>query len=140
MDTKYTVSFTMPFDLKHLSSVEKYLKDFFSLINFDANKYDMLLFKINLALTEAIVNAIKHSKEYNADDKIKVHMEFSGNNIIIHVHSKGKPFKVNNIKKPEPLSDSGRGLYVISCMMDRIDILNRNNENILIMEKTLSNE
>jgi serine/threonine-protein kinase RsbW len=140
MDTKYTVNFTIPFDLKHLSSVEEYVKKFFSLMNFDSKQHDMLIFKINLALTEAIVNAIKHSKEYKEGDKIKVHMELSDNNIIIHVHSKGKPFKVNNIKKPEPLSDSGRGLYVINCMMDKIDILNRNDENILIMEKTLSNE
>lgn len=140
MDNKYVLNFTIPFDLKCLYRVEEYVKNFFSLMNMDSKKYDMLLFRINLALTEAVVNAIKHSEKYNDHDQIKIHMAFDGENIIIKVHSKGKPFKVNNIKKPEPLSDSGRGLYVISCMMDKIDILNTGDENILVMEKTLSNK
>ena len=65
-------------------------------------------------------------------------MEFDGKDIIINVHSKGKPFNIHNIAKPDPMSGSGRGLYVISCMMDKIDLQNIDGENILIMKKNVS--
>jgi serine/threonine-protein kinase RsbW len=138
MSKGYSFNFTIPFDYKHIYSIEENIKKFFSLMNFDSTIENSLIFNINLALTEAIVNAIKHGEGNMKNDKIKVHIEFDGNSIIINVHSKGRPFDIHNIKKPEPLADSGRGLYVISCMMDKIDLINTDGENILIMKKKVS--
>jgi serine/threonine-protein kinase RsbW len=138
MSNGYSFNFSIPFDYKYLTSLEDNIKKFFSLMNLDSTIEESLIFNINLALTEAIVNAIKHGEKNTKHDKIKVHMKFDGNTIIINVHSKGRPFDIHNIKKPEPLADSGRGLYVISCMMDKINLINTDGENILIMEKNVS--
>jgi anti-sigma regulatory factor (Ser/Thr protein kinase) len=137
MSEKYSLNFTLPFDLKCLSLLEENIKKFFNLLNFDTKKEEFLIFKINLALTEAIVNAIKHSEDVKEDNKIRISMKYDGKNIIVNVHSRGKPFNVHSIKRPDPLSISGRGLYVISRLMDELDLQNIDGENILIMKKNI---
>jgi serine/threonine-protein kinase RsbW len=137
MREKYSLNFTIPFDFKYLSSIDEKIKKFFSILNINSSVEEALIFNINLALTEAIVNAIKHGESDKKHEKIRVIMEFDGNNITINVHSKGNPFDIHNITKPDPLSDSGRGLYVISNMMDKIDLQNIDGENILIMKKNV---
>jgi serine/threonine-protein kinase RsbW len=136
MENLIKVEFTIPCNLSSLSIIERKIDKFFELINYECVAFEDIYFYINLALTEAIVNAIQHSREI--DKKIKITMEFNGDEIILRVYNKGGSFSVNSIKKPPPLAESGRGLFVIKSIMDYIEVKNVNNGNFLIMKKRVN--
>ncbi|MDY6820738.1 MAG: ATP-binding protein [Deferribacterota bacterium] len=140
MGNNVSITYELPAKLNVLNEIDKYIDDFFS--NNQLNKYKNkdIAFYINLALTEAVANAILHGEKKKKYPQIKIRMNFDGNTIEIKVYSQGKPFKKDDIKKPNPLSDRGRGLYVINNIMDDLRIKRELDENILIMKKNIVND
>jgi PAS domain S-box-containing protein len=75
---------------------------------------------IVLAVEEACTNAIRHS---GSGEDIDVQLRFSGDELRVSIKDEGRGFDVESFdshKRPDPLLDHGRGLYLISRLCDEL--------------------
>ncbi|MBZ4643301.1 MAG: serine/threonine-protein kinase RsbW [Deferribacteres bacterium] len=94
-------------------------------------------FYLNLAVTEALSNAIK----YGGKKEILLKINIENNSVKIDIIDKeGKIKKHPAIKKASPGDESGRGLYIISKIVDKMQFSQIENGTIFSMEKILNRE
>jgi len=95
-------------------------------------------FDIRLLLTEALTNAFKHGNNGNIDMAINLRYTCDDIKIIFEIEDSGTGFR--SVTIPDEvidetiLNESGRGLFLIKCIADKIELRN----NILIIEKYLT--
>ena len=73
-----------------------------------------------LCLEEAWTNAIRHS---GSTQDIEVSLGFAGADLAVRVRDRGRGFDVATFKPhelPDPLKITGRGLYIMSELMDEL--------------------
>jgi serine/threonine-protein kinase RsbW len=103
-----------------------------------AGDRDKLAYDLNLVLTEAMSNAIEHA---NVGDPAKeVHIEISivDQRLIIKVFDFGSGFDITQYIEPRaPLDESGRGIYLMSTVMDELTYQPTDSGHVLEMSKTL---
>lgn len=94
-------------------------------------------FDIKLMLTEALANTFNHGNRGDKDRPI--HIEYSYDGVSVEFTIKDSNFEAEELLIPDCHSDenllneSGRGLFLISCIADEISISN----GCLIMKKKL---
>lgn len=97
------------------------------------------LFEIKLCVEEAVRNAIIHGNKSNANKKVKLSYRTEGSNIIIEVEDEGKGYDYRSVPDPtrkENLTKgSGRGVYLIKRLMDKVE--HNTAGNVIIMTKRL---
>lgn len=99
---------------------------------------EKLAYDLNLVLTEAMANAIKHA---NFNDPAKeVHIEISmvDQRLIIKVFDFGEGFDIEEYIEPRhPLDEHGRGIYLINTIMDETSYQSTDSGHVLEMVKHL---
>ena len=101
------------------------------------------LYDLDLALTEACANVVDHA--YKGDEvgdlEIKLHVD-SHHFIVVEVADWGVGFDgvPAEIKKPDPKAESGRGIYIISKLMDEFGIKKQQGKNIVFFRKNIKKE
>jgi serine/threonine-protein kinase RsbW len=101
---------------------------------------DMLAYHLNLALTEAMVNAIEHSSPGDEKKTVRVCIHLEDKNICIRVFDHGQGFDLNAVPPPnfEELGERGRGIFVIRNLMDSVNYRRTDSGNVLEMRKSLA--
>ena len=81
-------------------------------------------FKLRVALSEALANAIIYGNRYDSEKSVDVRVEVSKTMLSVHVSDEGdgfRPHEVPNPTLPEGLEQtSGRGLFLIREMGDEV--------------------
>ncbi len=81
------------------------------------------IFKVQLGLHEALVNAVKHGNESDPNKSLRVRRILTPNWVVFQIQDQGEglPFgeRTNNLPE-EPEENSGRGLYIIHSCFDDI--------------------
>ena len=83
-------------------------------------------YEIELALREALVNAIVHGNQNNASKRIYVSCRCSSDgHVSITIEDEGNGFEHNSVADPTSadnlLRTNGRGIYLIRTLMDEVD-------------------
>lgn len=95
-------------------------------------------FDVKLMLTEALTNAFMHGNKCNVDKPIYLRYVYDGTYVSFEIEDSGTG--PENIIIPEQISnesllnDSGRGLFIIKSMADKIEL----RKNTLIIGKCLN--
>lgn len=94
-------------------------------------------FDIKLILTEALTNAFKHGNKGDSDKPIYLSYHHCGTYVRFEIEDCGDGINYMHIPN-DPLDDdllnsSGRGLFIISSIADKIEL----NNNTLIIQKSL---
>jgi serine/threonine-protein kinase RsbW len=80
---------------------------------------------VDLAVREAVANAIKHGNRGEPDKKVEIDLAIEGDEVVVHVADEGEGFDpgaVNDPRAPENLlRPNGRGLFYMQSFMDRVD-------------------
>jgi serine/threonine-protein kinase RsbW len=82
------------------------------------------LHDIDLAVREAVTNAIKHGNEQNPDKQVHVDLLLEGEELVIRIEDEGRGFDPSSV--PDPLAPenilrtNGRGLLFMRKYMDDI--------------------
>lgn len=109
---------------------------------FDKYKGDRetLAYYINLVLTEAMINAIKHANANDPDKIVHICITIRDDELLIKVFDDGQGFDINDLPGPDfnALEDTGRGIFIIKSIMDTVYYRKINGGNVLEMSKTLS--
>jgi serine/threonine-protein kinase RsbW len=95
---------------------------------------------INMVLTEALVNAIKHANATGPDTEVQIRINACDNELVIRVYDNGQGFDLDLVPGdccPDPLNEQGRGIYIIRSLMDSVVYKKANGGHVLEMKKAL---
>ena len=80
---------------------------------------------VDVAVREALANAIKHGNEQNPSKQVQVDLEVEGEDLVIRVEDEGvgfDPARLGDPLAPENLlRPNGRGIFYMKSFMDRIE-------------------
>lgn len=108
-----------------------------TLRNYDGDR-EKLAYDLNLVLTEAMANAIQHANEGDPAKEVHIEISIVEQLLIIKVFDFGQGFNIEQHAKPgHPLSEHGRGIYLISTIMDEIRYQPTETGHLLEMTKRL---
>ena len=102
-----------------------------------------IIHDIELAVTEACSNVVLHAyADYKSPGEIEIYMYVDWQKIVIIISDWGKPFPgpTHEVLKFQPEDESGRGVYIISQLMDKYYFECTENKNKLILEKNLEEQ
>lgn len=78
-----------------------------------------------IAVTEAVGNAIVHGNKKNPHKKVHLKFETGNDQIVITVRDEGEGFDPESIQNPllpeNLMKESGRGIFILSELMDAVD-------------------
>lgn len=104
-----------------------------------AGDREALAYHLNLVLTEATINAIKHANYNNPQDTVRITIQIQENAVIIKVYDHGQGFDLEAVPLPDfdhPQED-GMGLFFIKSLMDSVTYTRRDDCNVLEIVKYL---
>lgn len=97
--------------------------------------------ELSTALSEALANAIVHGNKTNPDQFVDLKIHIQKNQMILKIKDKGTGF--NHSQLPDPLKPenikktSGRGVYLMSVLVDNIDFIKHKDGMEVILTKFL---
>ena len=106
--------------------------------NFSGDR-EALAYHLNLVLTEATTNAIKHATLMTPKDTVRITIQIKDNELNIKVYDHGQGFDLENVPLPDfdQPKESGMGLFFIRTLMDSVTYTKQNDCNVLEIIKYL---
>lgn len=100
---------------------------------------ETLAFHLNLVVTEAVGNAIRHGLSDHSRSRLRICIEVRGDELIIEVHDHGQGFDLSTLPsmQPDDLDEGGRGVFVMRSLMDSVSYRRTKVGNVLEMRKRL---
>ena len=114
-----SLAFRLPLDPARLLRARQRIRDYLDQQGVPVDAIDAVV----LAVEEAMTNAVRHS---DAKGDLEVRLGFDGHDLHAAVEDKGKGFDVDSFdcdRLPDLMSPGGRGLYLISQLMDDIALV-----------------
>jgi serine/threonine-protein kinase RsbW len=118
---------TLPFHLtigsrfENIELVQAVLSDALSAYDMDEESRHW----VDLAVREAVANAIKHGNRLAADKRVEIDLELSGRELVVRVRDQGEGFDPGSLIDPlapeNRLRPNGRGIFYMQKFMDEID-------------------
>lgn len=111
---------TIASSLDEIEAVEKLAEKAADQMKFNEEEKDSLA----IAVTEAVNNAIIHGNKRNKDKKVSIKFTFQDDKLLVTVKDEGKGFNPKKISDPlapeNLLKESGRGIFILSTLMDEV--------------------
>ena len=106
--------------------------------NFSGDR-DALAYHLNLVLTEATSNAIKHANFNDPKDTVRINIDIKEKELVIRVYDHGQGFDLENIPNPDldHPKENGMGLFFIKTLMDSVTYKKTGDSNMLEIRKLL---
>lgn len=100
---------------------------------------EALAYHLNLVLTEATANAIKHGHSAGDKDQVKVCLYLEAAQLTIKIYDHGQGFDLQAIPTPDfdHPQDHGMGLFFIRTLMDAVHYTHHPDGNVLEIIKYL---
>ena len=107
--------------------------------NFKGDR-ETLAYHLNLVLTEATTNAIKHSNFSNPKDTVRITIHICENELIIKVYDHGQGFDLDSVPVPDfdQPKEGGMGIFFIKTYMDSVTYTKMEDANVLEIKKSLT--
>ena len=101
---------------------------------------EALAYHLNLVLTEATANAIKHALPSNSKDTVRILIHLEENELNIKVYDHGQGFDLETVPTPDfdHPKENGMGLFFIRTFMDSVTYTRQTDANVLEIIKYLS--
>jgi len=101
---------------------------------------EALAYHLNLVLTEATVNAIKHGNYDDPKDTVRISIHIQDNELNIKVYDHGQGFDLESVPLPDfdHPKEGGMGIFFIRTLMDSVTYTRRGDCNVLEIIKYLN--
>jgi len=123
-------------DLNELQKVEEFTEAIADRMNFTDEDKDSL----SISITEIVSNGIVHGNRLDKKKKVYIDYELSPKTITITVQDEGQGFEIEKIENPlKPqnlLKESGRGIYIVRALLDRVEFESNEKGTLVRMVKT----
>jgi serine/threonine-protein kinase RsbW len=105
---------------ENIELVQVVLKDRLRQLGMDEDTQDW----VDVAVREALANAIKHGNAQNPEKQVHVDLDVEGDEVVIRVEDEGVGFDPDQVSDPlapdNLLRTNGRGILFMKKFMDRI--------------------
>lgn len=100
--------------------------------------HETLAYNLNLVLTEALSNVIKHAG--GVSTVLRVCIKIEEGILSIQVYDQGQGFDFDSLPctEPEALCERGRGIFIIRQIMDTVGYRRTDSGNVLEMTKKIA--
>jgi serine/threonine-protein kinase RsbW len=101
---------------------------------------EALAYHLNLVLTEATTNAIKHGNFEDPKDTVRIIIHIRQSELSIKVYDHGQGFDLKSVPSPDldHPKECGMGLFFIKSLMDTVTYTRQGDCNVLEICKNLS--
>ena len=98
---------------------------------------DTLAYHLDLALTEAMANAIQYGSSTDAKQSVRVCLSIDDKTLCLKVFDHGQGFDLQAVPTPDfaDMDERGRGIFLIRSLMDSVEYRKTDNGNVLEMRK-----
>ncbi len=103
---------------------------------------DTLAYHLNLAVTEAMANAIKHGATLDPANTMRIRASIDDKGLLVEVFDQGQGFDLKNAlpRQVDGLQEEGRGLFLINSVMDSVEYQKGDGWNVLKMRKNFAHD
>lgn len=139
MNENLEIDIKVPNQTRYLSLIGKVGEDIARTLKRYRGDREELAYQVNLVLTEATSNAILHAASGSEDHLIHINIAIINQNLHIKVYDQGQGFDPKALPSPdfqEP-KESGRGVYIIQSIMDKVQCSKVKGGHVLEMIKYL---
>jgi serine/threonine-protein kinase RsbW len=100
---------------------------------------EMLAYHLNLVLTEATANAIKHANYNDPKDSVRIIIHIDDQELNIKVYDHGQGFDLEKVEIPDfdHPKEGGMGVFFIRTLMDSVTYNRQSDGNVLEIIKYL---
>lgn len=129
----------VPNQTRYLGLIGRIGKDLARELEKEKGTGEMLAHHLDVVLTEAMSNAIRHAHDGDPDKSVHISISIAEEELCIRVYDHGQGFDLNAlpVREPEELEEHGRGIYIIRCLMDTVVYRRSREYNVLEMWKKL---
>jgi serine/threonine-protein kinase RsbW len=119
--TQIVYRLTLASTPKNVMRVEPFLKKLSKTLHLDEIQFHKLM----VSMTEAVNNAILHGNKTDPTKKVSVVCEVLPGWLLVLINDQGRGFKPerigNPLKKENLLKESGRGIFLMRTLMDKVE-------------------
>jgi len=108
--------FTFPATARHLRAARRRVEAFAEVAGLD----EMSLFELNVAVSEALANAVVHGSPNGADDDVHVRFFCYEDEVAVEVVDAGDGMDATPICAPPAAATSGRGIHFMRALADAV--------------------
>ncbi len=115
------INLTINSDRAEILKFEKVLEE----INIEFKLNHDRLINYQIAISEALVNAIIHGNKENPDKKVFIEISYNEKQLVTKIKDEGDGFIMEDIPDPTEnnnlLKEHGRGIYIIKSLVDKFE-------------------
>lgn len=140
MKNQIELQIKVPNQTRYLSLIGRISEELAAQLQNYSGDRETLANQINVVLTEALVNAIRHANADNPDEEVEIRIIVTDEELLLQVVDHGSGFNLAGIAHApvaagDNLEDHGRGLYIMRSLMDSVEYHQVEGGNILEMRK-----
>ncbi len=120
MAEKKDIKLVIPSSLEQIEIIEKAAEKTADKMKFTDEEKDSLA----IAVTEAVNNAILHGNKLDKNKKVTILFQLEKDKLVVRIKDEGPGFKPEQVSDPlapeNLLKESGRGIFILSSLMDEV--------------------
>jgi len=139
-NTQIELQIKVPNQTRYLSLIGRISEELAKQLQNYTGDREALANHINVVLTEALVNAIRHANANDPDEEVEIRITVTDEELLLQVFDHGRGFNLESISSTaedsqNELEDHGRGLYIMRSLMDSVEYYPVEGGNVLEMRK-----
>lgn len=139
-ETIVNLDIVVPSQTRYLRLVGAIAQQLAKELDVQEDKRDTFASDLDLALTEAVANAIQYGADGDAKESIRVCLSLEDANLSVRVFDHGRGFDLAAVPPPDfdSLCERGRGIFFIRSVMDSVQYRKTDSGNVLEMRKKIA--
>ena len=132
-----TVDIVVPNQTRYLSLIGNIAEQIAKHLETGSGDRETLAYHLDLALTEAMTNAIQYGCPTDAKQSVRVSLYIVDKTLCVKVFDHGQGFDLKAVPTPDfaDMDERGRGIFLIRSLMDSVEYRKTENGNVLEMRK-----
>ena len=117
------VDIAVPNQTRYLSLIGNIAEQIAKQLDTGNEDRDTLAYHLDLALTEAMANAMQHGCPIDAKQSVRVSLSIDDKSVCVRVFDHGQGFDLKAVQTPDfaDLDEHGRGIFLIRSLMDSVE-------------------
>jgi len=141
-DDKFQIDVVVPTQTRYLELVGNIAEYIGKELEKFSGDSEAFAYHLNLVLTEATSNAIRHANSDDPNDSVRITLQFVDDELTIKVYDHGQGFDLEEIPMPDldQPQEGGMGLFFIRSLMDSVTYTKGEQCNVLEIKKELKSD
>ncbi|HEY8124033.1 MAG TPA: ATP-binding protein [Methylocystis sp.] len=139
-ETIVNLDIVVPNQTRYLRLVGAIAEQLAKELDVKEDQRDTLAYHLNLALTEAVANAIQYSAPTDSNDTVRICLAVDDGYLSVRVFDHGGGFDLDAVPWTDldELRERGRGIFFIRSVMDSVQYHKTESGNVLEMRKKIA--